>query len=80
MLSGLMAVTPIASMYFPGLFAKPGLVSPVHQGQVMMILQNWGDEDMTIPRCSNIGYNEIVKNPYFDNISEIKSNNWEIKV
>jgi hypothetical protein len=78
--SGIMAVTTIASMEFPCLFAQPGLVSTDHQGQVMMIFQNCKDDDITILRCSNIGYIENVKNPYFDNISEIKSNELEIKV
>jgi hypothetical protein len=78
--SGLMAVTTIASMDFSCLFAQPGLLSPDHQGQVMMILQNCGNEDFTIPKCSNLGYIENVKNPHFDNISEFYSNEWEIRV
>jgi dUTPase len=78
--SGLMAVTNFASMDFPCLFAQSGLVSPDHHGQMMMIVQNCSNEDITIPRCSNIGYFENAKNPYFDNISEIKSKEWEIKV
>jgi hypothetical protein len=40
--SGFMAVTTIASMDFPCLFAQPGLVSPDSRGQVTMILQNCG--------------------------------------
>jgi hypothetical protein len=44
----------------------------------MMILQNCGDEDITISKCSNIGYIENVKNPYFDKISEVNSNDWEV--
>jgi hypothetical protein len=77
--SVLMAVTTISSMNFPCLFAQTGLLSPGFQGQVM-ILQNCSDEDITILRCSNIGKIENVKNPYFDNISEIHQNEWEIKV
>jgi hypothetical protein len=46
----------------------------------MMILQNCINEDLTIPRCSSIGYIENVKHPHFDQIPEIKSNEWEIKV
>jgi hypothetical protein len=46
----------------------------------MIILQNCRDEDITIPRCSNIGYIENVKNPYFDKISVVKPNDWEGKV
>jgi dUTPase len=53
----------IASMEFPYLFAQPGLVSPHHQGQVMIILQNCGDEDVILPRCSNIGFIKNEKNP-----------------
>jgi hypothetical protein len=37
----------------------------------MLILQNCGKEDSTIPRCSTIGYFENLKNPCFDNIAEI---------
>jgi hypothetical protein len=37
----------------------------------MMVLQNCGDEDITIPRSSKIEYIENVKNPYFDNMSEM---------
>jgi hypothetical protein len=43
----------------------------------MLFLQNCGDEDTTIPRCLNI---ENVNNPNFETISEINSNEWEIKV
>ena len=78
--SGVNAVSTIASLDFPCLFAQPGLVNPDHQGQVTIILQNCGDEDVTIPRCSNIGYIENVKNPCFDEISEVKKNEWEAKV
>ena len=59
--SGLTAVSTVASMDFPCLNAQPGLVSPDHQGQVMIVLQNCGDEDIIIPRFSNIGYIENVK-------------------
>ena len=78
--SGNKAVSTIISMAFPCLFAQPGLVSPDHQGQVMIILQNCGDEAVTIPICSNIGYIENVNNPYFDKISEVKTNKWEATV
>jgi hypothetical protein len=44
MSSGVMAVSTIASMNFPCLFAKRGLLSPDHQDQVMMILQNLGEQ------------------------------------
>jgi DNA-directed RNA polymerase subunit M/transcription elongation factor TFIIS len=74
--NGVKAVTTIASMDFP----QTGLVSPDHQGQVMMILQNCRDEDLTIHRCSSIGYIENVKNPYFDEKSVIKSNEREVKI
>ena len=77
--SGVKAVSTFASLDFPYLFAQPGLVSPDHQGQIMILLQNCGDEDITIPRCSNIGYIENVKNPCFDEISEVKPNEWENK-
>jgi hypothetical protein len=40
MSNGDVAVTTISSMDFQCLFAQPGLVSPDHQGQVMLILQN----------------------------------------
>jgi hypothetical protein len=46
----------------------------------MLILQNCGNKDIPIPRCQNNRCIEHVKNPYFDNISEIKSSKWEIKV
>jgi hypothetical protein len=78
--SGLMAETTIANMDFPCLFAQPGLVSSHQQGQLMITLQNCGYEDIKTPRCSNIGYIKNVKNPYFDKISEVNSNEWEVKV
>jgi dUTPase len=53
--SGVVAVTTIASMEFPCLFAQPGLVSHDDQDQVKIILQNCGDEYIMIPRCSIIG-------------------------
>jgi hypothetical protein len=62
---GIKAVYTIASTYFPCLFAQPGLVNSDHQGQVMIILQNWRIENITIPRRSNIGYIENMNNPYF---------------
>jgi hypothetical protein len=46
----------------------------------MIILQNCGDEDVTMPKCSNIRYIENVNNPYLDQISEGKTNEWEGKV
>ncbi len=54
----LVTVTGIASMDFPCLFAQHGLVIPDDQVQVMIILKNCGEEDITIPRCSNIEYIE----------------------
>jgi hypothetical protein len=33
----------------------------------MIILQTCGDEDVILPRCSNIGYTENTNNPYFQN-------------
>jgi hypothetical protein len=38
------------------------------------------DEDITIPRCSNIGYIKNLKTPYFDKILKVKPNEWEAKV
>ena len=80
MSSGVKAVSTVASLDFPCLFAQPGLVTPDHQGQVMIILQNCGDEDITIPRCSSIGYIENVNNPCFDEISEVKQKEWEAQI
>jgi dUTPase len=51
--NGLVAVTTISSMDFLCLFAQPALVSPDHQGQVVLILQNCGNEDITIPRFNH---------------------------
>jgi hypothetical protein len=78
--SGVVTVTTIASMDFPCLFTQPGLVKPYHQVQVMKNLQNCKDEDITIPRCSNIGYIENVKTLHFDIISEVHSNERAVKV
>jgi hypothetical protein len=77
---GIKTVSTIPSMDFPCLFAPPGRVSSDNQEQVMIILQNSGNENITIPRCSNIGYTENVNNPYFDKIPEVKTNKWEAKV
>jgi hypothetical protein len=71
--SRLRAVSIIASMEFPCLLAQLGPESPDHQDQMMIILQNCGDEDITLPRCSNIENIENVKNPYFDQICEVMS-------
>jgi hypothetical protein len=70
---GLKVISTIASMDFPCLFAQNGLVSLDHQGLAMIIPQNCWDKDFTIFRCSNNGYIGNTNNPYFDEISELKT-------
>jgi dUTPase len=77
---GVQAVSTIASMEFPYLFAQTGLVSPDYQGQLLIILQNCGDKDVILPRGSIIGFIANVKYPNFDEISEVKQKKWEAKV
>jgi hypothetical protein len=47
---------------------------------MMIIFQNCGDEDITSPRCSKIRFIEILKNPYFDEISKVKTNEWKLSL
>jgi hypothetical protein len=66
---GVQAVSKIAGMELSYQFAQPGLVSPDYQPKVMIILQNCGDEDITLPRCLKIGFLENVKNPHFNEMN-----------
>jgi hypothetical protein len=47
------------------------LVVPNHQGDVTILLQNCGDVDMEIPRCTAIGYLENLQNNSFQEIYAI---------
>ena len=69
--NGIEAVSTVASLDYPSLFAQPGLVCPDVQGNISIILQNCGDEDLRLPRSTIIGYIENTKNPDFEEISLI---------
>ena len=71
MAAGLKSVTTIGNPDYPALFAQPGLVVPNHQGDVTLLLQNCGDVDMEIPRCTAIGYLENLQNKSFNEIYAI---------
>ncbi len=45
----------------------------------MIILQNYGDEEITIHRCSNIEYIENVNIPFFDETCEVKKMSGKLK-
>jgi hypothetical protein len=62
MAAGLKSVTTIGIPDYPALFAQPGLVVPNHQGDVTVLLQNCGDVEIEIPRCTAIGYLENLQN------------------
>jgi hypothetical protein len=66
-------------MDFPCILAKLGLLSPDHQGQVIILLQNCRYEKITITIYSDSEFIENVKNPQFDEISGAKTNEWEAK-
>ena len=68
MAAGIKSVTTIGNPDYPALFSQPGLVIPNHQGDVTVILQNCGDVDMEIPRCTTIGYLENLQNNAFNEI------------
>jgi hypothetical protein len=76
---GIKALSTIAKMEFPFLLAQPGLVSPDHQGRLIIILQKCGDKYNTISRCSNNRYIENVNNPHFDKIPTIEKLSGKLK-
>jgi hypothetical protein len=43
-------------------------VVPNHQGDITILLQNCGDVDMEIPRCTAIGYLKNLQNNSFNKI------------
>ena len=50
---------------YPAVFSQPSLVGANHQGDFTMLLQNCGDVDLEIPRCTAIGLMENLKNDTF---------------
>ena len=70
--NGLKAVSIVASLDFPSLFAQPGLVCPDAQGYEAIMLQNCGDSGITLPRCTNIGFVENLNDPQFEKLSRTK--------
>ena len=78
--NGVKAVSTVATLEFPCLFAQPGLVCPDFQGHVMIVIQNCGDVDITLPRCTAVGFIENLTNAEFEEISPIKEEEWEAKM
>ena len=78
--NGISAVSTVASLDYPSLFAQPGLVCPDVQGNVSIRLQNCGDEDLRLPRCTIVGYIENTKNPDFEELSLIDEDEWKAKM
>ena len=68
MAAGLKAVTTVENPGYSALFSQPELVVPNHQGDVTILLQNCGDVDMEIPRCTAIGFLENLQNDTFNEI------------
>jgi hypothetical protein len=62
MAAGIKSVTTVGSPEYPALFSQPGLVVPDHQGDITILLQNCGDVDMEIPRCTAIRFLENLQN------------------
>jgi hypothetical protein len=56
MAAWLKSVITIGNPDYPALFPQPGLVVPNHEGDVTILLQNFGDVEIEIPRCTAIGY------------------------
>ncbi len=57
------------------LLSQPCLVIPNHQGDVTLWLQNCGDEEMEIPRCTAIGFLENLANDTFNEIFVVDEKN-----
>ncbi len=65
------SLTTIGNPDYPALFSQPGLVIPNHQGAITILLQNCGDADMEIPRCTAIGYPKNLQTNSFNEIYAI---------
>ncbi len=68
MAARLKSVTTIGNTDYPALFSQPGLAVPNYQGDITILLQNCGDVDIEIPRCTAIGYLENLQNKSFNEI------------
>ena len=75
--NGIKAVSTVASLDFLSLFAQPGQVCPDGQGCVTIMLLNCGDSEITLPRCTIIGFIEKLNDLQFENISQVKEQNWK---
>ena len=78
--SSMKAVSTVASLDYPSLFAQPGLVCPDAQGCGTILLQNCGNSEITLPRCTKIGFIENLSDPQFEKISLVEERNWEEKI
>ncbi len=65
---GMKAVSTVASLDFPSLFAQPGLVCPDAEGCVTVLLQNCVDQEITLSRRSVVGFIKNLNNPQFERV------------
>ena len=71
MAAGIKSVSTIGNPDFPQIFSQPGLVTPNHQGDVTLILQNCSNQAIEIPRGTSLGFIENLGNTEFGQISEL---------
>ena len=69
---GIRAVSTVACLDYPEIFAQPGLVCPDSQGHVTLLIQNCGNTDVTMSRNTVVGFIENLNNQDFEAIYPIK--------
>jgi hypothetical protein len=52
MAAGIKSVATVKNPDYPALFSQPGSVVPNQQDDIIILLQNYSDVDMGIPRCT----------------------------
>ena len=71
MAAGIKSVSTIGNPDFPQIFSQPGLVTPNHQGDVTLILQNCSNQAIEIPRGTSLGFIENLRNTEFGEILKL---------
>ena len=74
---GIRAVSTVASLDYPSLFAQPGLVCPDAEGCVTVLLQNCADQEITLSRRTTVGFIENLNDPQFERVTPAEEPNWE---
>ena len=80
MAAGIKSVSTIGNPDFPQIFSQPGLVTPNHQGDVTLILQNCSNQAIEIPRGMSLGFNENLRNTEFGEILNLSEKLTEEKL